>query len=204
MLNDTHSRLCLAGSQSQWSPSWPSPVWFCPAPSGSSVWPWNLRYLNESDFCSITFFILHFVFYSTNSYLCNYYYPPFPIENNTLFLQVFFQKTYFSINAVFQVKTEISCAFSASSLICRLYTYFFLFISLNYPRPPRFPWRSFLTPKTTIDLLLFNFFAFSPSLFNSCPHFLCSNKKCHKSHQVSYRSDEAIIFNNFNFLVYAS
>ncbi len=97
MLNDTHSHLCLAGSQSQWSPSWPSPVWFCPAPSGSSVWPWNLRYLNESDFCSIIFLILHFVFYSTNSYLCNYYYPLFPIENNTIFLQVFFQKTsYFN------------------------------------------------------------------------------------------------------------
>ncbi len=82
--------------------------------------------------------------------------------------------------------------FSALWQICRLYTQkcivdFF----------PHFPFisygRSFLTEDHECDY-------FFPAHLTSSNHafnfLLCSHSKCHKSHQVSYHSDEAVIFLN--------
>ncbi len=58
-----------------------------------------------------------------------------------------------------------------------------------------FHWRSFLTMNNTsetIFLLLFSFFESSPQLL----FFLWSHSDCHKSHQVSYHSDEVELFKN--------
>ncbi len=60
--------------------------------------------INVIYFCSIIFFILR-EFHGTNEYLCNNYDKYFTIENNTIifFLRFWY---YFSIMAVFHVKTE--------------------------------------------------------------------------------------------------
>ncbi len=54
--------------------------------------------------------------------------------------------------------------------------------------------RSFLTKEHNCDYFLYDHLACSNQALN---FLVCSHSKCHKSHQVSYHSDEAVIFKKF-------
>ncbi len=53
--------------------------------------------------------------------------------------------------------------------------------------------RSFLTEEHKCDYFFYDNLACSNRAIN---FFVCSHSKCHKSHQVWYRSNEAVIFKN--------
>ncbi len=52
---------------------------------------------------------------------------------------------------------------------------------------------SFMTEEHNCDFFFYDHLACSNQALN---FFVCSHSKCHKSHQVSYHSDEAVIFKN--------
>ncbi len=74
--------------------------------------------------------------------------------------------------------------YSALWGICRLYTQVLYFFTISHS----FPMVGHFWPKT----IYYYFYGHLACLNHTLNLFLCSHSKCHKSHQVSYHSDEAV------------
>lgn len=118
-------------------------------------------------------------------------------------LSIFLIIIIFQLMQYFRLKQRLAVHFfSASWLICRLYIhlFFFVFFHSHLPIFHSFPMADILDPEDHKYHFFFFFFCLFTQPFQIMPSFfVCSHKKCQKSHQVSYRS---IIFKNFKIKVF--